>query len=107
MSSFFSLLYPDHSFAFKPAFRIHSYTFREIRMVRRFTEIKELTAEVVNEFIERIEVGETAIVEPRRFSHWKDEKRQNVRIVYNYIGTVPLESESVTAETREKITATV
>ena len=76
-------------------------------MVRRFTEIKELTAEVVNEFIERIEVGETAIVEPRRFSHWKDEKRQNVRIVYNYIGTVSHKGEAVTAETREKITATV
>jgi hypothetical protein len=44
------------------------------------------------------------IIEPRRFSHWKDEKWQNVRIVYNYVGTVPQAGEIVTAETREKIT---
>jgi hypothetical protein len=78
-----------------------------LRMVRRFTEIKELTAEVVSEFIERIEIGETVLVAPRRFSHWKDEKRQNVRIVYNYIGTVPQAGETVTAETSEKATVTV
>ena len=55
-----------------------------LRMVKRFTEIKELSAEVVSEFIERIEVGETVMVNPRRFPHWADEKRQNIKIVYNY-----------------------
>ena len=77
-----------------------------LRMVRRFTEIKELTAEVVNEFIERIVVGETVILEPRRFSHWKDERRQNIRIVYNYVGAVPQSGETVAAKTREKTTIT-
>jgi len=75
-------------------------------LVKRFTEITELTAEIVSEFIERIEIGETVIVAPRRFSHWKDEKRQNIRIVYNYIGAVAQEDEAVTARTREKTTAT-
>ena len=79
---------------------------RFLRLVKRFTEIADLTAEVVNEFIERIEVGETEIVEPRRFSHWKDEKRQKVRIVYNYLGDAPQEGEGVIAETREKTTTT-
>jgi len=78
-----------------------------LRLVKRFTEIEDLTAEIVSEFIERIEVGETVIVTPRRFSNWKDEKRQNVRIVYNYIGAVPQEGEAATAETREKMAAAV
>ena len=64
-----------------------------LRLVKRFTEITELTAEVVSEFIERIEVGETVMVNPRRFPHWADEKRQNIRIVYNYIGVVPQEDD--------------
>ena len=78
-----------------------------MRLVRAYTEIEALTADVLNEFIERIEVGETVVVEPRRFSHWKDEKRQNIRIVYNYIGAVPQEGKAVETTTREKtITAT-
>lgn len=78
-----------------------------LRLVKRFTEITELTAEVVSEFIERIEVGETVIVKPRRFSHWKDEKRQNIKIVYNYIGAVPQAGDTVTPGTIEKTTMTV
>jgi len=73
-----------------------------LRMVKRFTEIKELSAEVVSEFIERIEVGETVMVSPRRFSHWADEKRQNIRIVYNYIGAMPQEEEPITASASGK-----
>jgi len=80
---------------------------RFLRMVKRFTEIEELTAEVVSEFIERIEVGETEIVEPRKFSHWKDEKRQKVRILYNYIGDAPKDGEATIAETREKTTVII
>jgi len=83
-----------------------SCTDRFLRLVKRFTEVEELTAEIVSEFIERIEVGETEIAAPRRFSHWKAEKRQNIRIVYNYIGTMPQDGEAVTVETREKISAT-
>ncbi|MCL2509389.1 MAG: recombinase family protein [Oscillospiraceae bacterium] len=69
---------------------------RFLRLVKKYTEIEELTAEVVSEFIERIEVGETVMVNPRRFSHWKDEKRQNIKIVYNYIGAMPQEGDSET-----------
>jgi predicted nucleic acid-binding Zn-ribbon protein len=79
-------------------------TDRFLRMVKRFTEIKSLTAEVVNEFIERIEIGETVVIAPRKHSHWKDEKQQSIRIVYNYIGAVPQAGEAVSAETREKTT---
>jgi hypothetical protein len=64
-------------------------TDRFLRVVKSYTEITELTAEVVNEFIERIEIGETVIMTPRRFKHWKNEKQQNIRIIYNYIGSVP------------------
>ena len=80
---------------------------RFMRLVRAYTEIEALTADVLNEFIERIVVGETVVVVPRRFSHWKDEKRQNIRIVYNYIGAVLQEGKAVETTTREKtITAT-
>lgn len=80
---------------------------RFMRLVRTYTEIEALTADVVSEFIERIEVGETVVEKPRRFSHWKDEKRQNIRIVYNYIGAVPQEDKAVKTTTKEKtITAT-
>jgi hypothetical protein len=80
-------------------------TDRFLRIVKRFTQIDTLSAEVVNEFIERIEVGETLITQPRRFSHWKDEKRQHIRIVYNYIGLLPQTDKSLAAETRGKTTA--
>ena len=82
-------------------------TDRFLRLVKAHTEIETLTAEVVNEFIERIEVGETVLVAPRRFSHWKDEKRQDIKIIYNYIGVVPQEGEAAAMETREKIIATM
>jgi len=82
-------------------------TDRFLRIVKTHTEITELTAEVVNEFIEKIIIGETVIIQPRRFSHWKDEKRQNIRIIYNYVGAVPQDDEAVTAETRQKITTAV
>ena len=74
-----------------------------LRLVKTHTEIKELTSEVVSEFIERIEVGETVMVNPRRFAHWADEKRQNIRIVYNYVGAVPQDGgEPLTANTSGK-----
>ncbi len=77
-------------------------TDRFLRIVKSYTEIDTLTAEVVNEFIEKIVVGETMMVQPRRFSHWADEKRQNIRIVYNYIGDVPQDGEPLTAIARGK-----
>ena len=74
--------------------------------MKSYTEIDTLTVEIVNEFIERIEVGETVIAQPRRYSHSKDEKRQNIRIVYNLIGAVPETGEPTTAETRGKTVTT-
>ncbi|MFA5629791.1 MAG: DUF4368 domain-containing protein [Dehalococcoidales bacterium] len=73
-----------------------------LRGFKRFTEIKELNAEVVSEFIERIGIGETVMVNPRRFSHWADEKRQYIRIVCNYIGAMPQEKKAVTASASGK-----
>jgi DNA invertase Pin-like site-specific DNA recombinase len=69
-----------------------------LRLVKAHTEIKELTTEIVNEFILRIEVSETVIIQPRRYKHWKDEKQQKVKIVYNYIDTIPQTYEAVTRE---------
>ena len=77
-----------------------------MRLVKSYTEIDTLTAEIVSEFIGRIEVGETVIVQPRRFSHWKGEKRKNIRIVYNYIGAVPETGEAPAAEARGKTVTT-
>ncbi len=82
-------------------------TDRFLRLVNRHTEITALTAEVVSEFIDRIEVGETVIVTPRKHAHWKDEKWQKVRIVYNYVGAVPQEDEAAGAATREKTIAAI
>lgn len=81
-------------------------TDRFLQIVKTHTEIETLTAEVVNEFIERIVVGETVITQPRKFSHWKDEKQQSIKIIYIYIGVIPETGEAVTAETREKIITT-
>ena len=78
-----------------------------LRLIRSHTEIKELTTEIVNEFIARIEIGETVIIQPRRFSHWKDDKRQEVKIIYNYIETVLHTGEEVISETRVKSSTTI
>lgn len=58
-----------------------------LSVVRSYTEITELTAEVVHEFIEKVFIGEAEYTEPR-FSHWARGKKQEVRIIYNYLGDV-------------------
>lgn len=58
-----------------------------LRLVRSYTEITELSAEVVHEFIEKVLVGET-IYTPPKYSHWGRGKTQEVRIVYNYLGEI-------------------
>lgn len=58
-----------------------------LRVVRSYTQITELTAEVVHEFIEKVFVGEAEYTEPR-FVHWAREKKQEVRIIYNYLGDI-------------------
>jgi hypothetical protein len=60
-----------------------------LRLVKSYTEIDTLTAEIANEFVERVEIGEAEVVQSRGYNHWKEEKRQDIKIVYNYIGTIP------------------
>jgi len=54
------------------------------KLVRSRTEITELSAEIVHEFIKRVEVSEAEYTPPR-FSHWARGKTQKVRIIYNYL----------------------
>jgi len=58
-----------------------------LRLVRSFTEVEALSAEVVHEFIEKVLVGEAEYTAPR-FSHWARGKTQEVRIIYNYLGDI-------------------
>ena len=58
-----------------------------LRLVRSHKEITELTIDIVNEFINRIEVSEAEYT-PARFSHWARGKTQNVRIIYNYLDDI-------------------
>lgn len=58
---------------------------RFIRLVRQFTDITELTAEIAATLIEKVVVGQAGKVEGR--------KTQRVRIIYNFIGDV---SEEIT-----------
>ena len=51
-----------------------------IRVVKRFTEMQELTPEIVATLIERVEVGQAQVVD--------GEKKQEIRIVYNFIGNI-------------------
>ena len=58
-----------------------------LRLVRSYTEVTELSAEVVHEFIEKVLVGEAEYTAPR-FSHWAKGKTQEVRIIYNHLGDI-------------------
>lgn len=58
-----------------------------LRLVRSYTEVAELSAELVHEFIEKVFVGEAEYT-AARFSHWARGKTQEVRIIYNYLGDV-------------------
>lgn len=58
-----------------------------IQKVLSFTEIAELTPEIVHEFIEKVMVGEAEYT-PARFSHWARGKTQEIRIIYNCIGDI-------------------
>lgn len=49
-----------------------------VRLVKEYSEITELTDEIVATFIERVEVFEPLIVD--------GEKKQRIRVVYNFIG---------------------
>ena len=52
-----------------------------LRLVRKYTEITELTPEIVRTFIEKIIVHEKEKVDGKR--------RQTVEIIYNCVGAIP------------------
>ena len=51
-----------------------------IKVVRKFTEMQELTPEIVSTLIERVEVGQAQEVD--------GVKKQEIRIIYNFIGNI-------------------
>ncbi len=53
---------------------------RFIRLVRNITQPQELTPELVGNLIDRVEVGDTYMVD--------GEKKQDVRILFNFIGEI-------------------
>lgn len=55
---------------------------RFLKIVDRYTDIKELTPEILREFIERIEIHERSVY------HGKDATQQ-IDIYYNFIGMLP------------------
>jgi hypothetical protein len=65
-----------------------------LRLVRSFTDVTELTSEVVHEFISKILVGEAEYT-PARYSHGARGKKQEIKIIYNYLGDI---SETIKEE---------
>ena len=51
-----------------------------IRVVRKFTEMQELTPEIVATLIERVEVGQAQVID--------GVKKQEIKITYNFIGNI-------------------
>ena len=51
-----------------------------IKIVRKFTEMQELTPEIGATLIERIEVGQAQEVD--------GVKKQDIKIIYNFIGNI-------------------
>lgn len=53
-----------------------------IKMVKTFSEMRELTPEILNSFIEKIYIGETERYDGR--------KMQDVEIIYKFVGAINL-----------------
>ncbi len=49
-----------------------------LKVVKSYTEINELTSEILNSFIDRIYIGERTVVDGTR--------KQEIRIIYKFIG---------------------
>ena len=58
------------------------YLARFIRLVKRYVDVEELTPEIINAFIDRIEIGKKEKV--------FDRKMQDITIVYNFVGAIDL-----------------
>lgn len=59
---------------------------RFLSFVRKYTDIKELDAEIIREFVERIIVFQAEKVDGHR--------QQRIQIVYNYIGALDIPSKT-------------
>ena len=53
-----------------------------LKVVKTYTEIQELTPEILNSFIEKIYIGET--------ERYSGRKMQNVEIIYKFVGAINL-----------------
>ena len=53
-----------------------------LKIVKAYTEIQELTPEILNSFIEKIYIGETEQYDSR--------KMQDVEIIYKFVGAINL-----------------
>ena len=53
-----------------------------LKVVKSYTEIRELTPEILNSFVERIYIGET--------ERYNNRKMQEVEIVYKFVGAIDL-----------------
>lgn len=58
-----------------------------LKLVRRYTDIKELEAEIIRTFVNKIYVNQSVKVEGARA------KQQSIYIEWNYIGVVDLQTE--------------
>lgn len=53
-----------------------------LKVVKSYTEIRELTPEILNSFVERIYIGET--------ERYNNRKMQEVEIIYKFVGAINL-----------------
>ncbi len=53
-----------------------------LKVVKSYTEIRELTPEILNSFVERIYIGET--------ERYNNRKMQEVEIVYKFVGAIDI-----------------
>lgn len=56
-----------------------------MRIIRKYTEITELTPEILHEFISRIVVHQAEVVDGH--------KKQMIEIIYNCVGAIPTQDE--------------
>ena len=59
-----------------------------LNLVHRYTEITELTAEIIRSFVERIEV-----LQPEKVPGTRT-KKQTIAIIWNFIGAVEIPEEA-------------
>lgn len=56
-----------------------------LKIIRKYTEITELTSEILHEFISKIVVHQAEVVDRHR--------KQTMEIIYNCVGAIPTQDE--------------